>query len=228
MHFITPIYSYLQPIAMLAGKFIKLLVVATALSNADAGNGRKRNRRNRNANYAPVGTGGYGSISKNPTSAPIVAIVTPEPTLSPSLSPSMAKWNGDGHIPTTSPTETAAISENPTLSPVWNGDGHIPTTSPTETAAISENPTSSPVWKGDSWGSDGHATLSPSLSPTLPPTLSPSVSPTVVAPIETDKPVNSWNGDGFCGATKKKRCCSDWNSLNAEKQARCSRWGCKC
>eukprot|EP01082_Thalassiosira_pseudonana_P014199 g12808.t1.2.5e17418b g12808 g12808.t1 contig7:182207-183294(+) len=213
---------------MLAGKFIKLLVVATALSNADAGNGRKRNRRNRNANYAPVGTGGYGSISKNPTSAPIVAIVTPEPTLSPSLSPSMAKWNGDGHIPTTSPTETAAISENPTLSPVWNGDGHIPTTSPTETAAISENPTSSPVWKGDSWGSDGHATLSPSLSPTLPPTLSPSVSPTVVAPIETDKPVNSWNGDGFCGATKKKRCCSDWNSLNAEKQARCSRWGCKC
>eukprot|EP00970_Alexandrium_tamarense_P001708 scaffold221_cov189-Alexandrium_tamarense.AAC.2 len=91
----TPIYSYLQPIAMLAGKFIKLLVVATALSNADAGNGRKRNRRNRNANYAPVGTGGYGSISKNPTSAPIVAIVTPEPTLSPSLSPSMAKWNGE-------------------------------------------------------------------------------------------------------------------------------------
>eukprot|EP01082_Thalassiosira_pseudonana_P014200 g12808.t1.1.5e17418b.1.5e1746ac g12808 g12808.t1 contig7:182521-183294(+) len=157
-----------------------------------------------------------------PTTSPTeTAAISENPTLSP-------VWNGDGHIPTTSPTETAAISENPTSSPVWKGDGHIPTTSPTETAAISENPTSSPVWKGDSWGSDGHATLSPSLSPTLPPTLSPSVSPTVVAPIETDKPVNSWNGDGFCGATKKKRCCSDWNSLNAEKQARCSRWGCKC
>ena len=59
---------------MLAGKLIKVHVVATALSNADAGNGRKRNRRNRNANYAPVGTGGYGSISKNPTSAPVSVI----------------------------------------------------------------------------------------------------------------------------------------------------------
>jgi hypothetical protein len=33
--------------------------------------------------------------NQNLVSIQIVAIVTPEPTLSPSLSPSMAKWNGE-------------------------------------------------------------------------------------------------------------------------------------